>query len=201
MHGKPGVLPPGFLFFMDKAYICGPMATVISLQEFTALYTEYSRRFTDIAFSYLQDRQEAEDVVSESFMAFWTGRENAPLAQHLPSYILGIVKHKCMDTLRSRESTDRRCRNIYQQACRDAKVRVLGNDELTQQLFRGHFLRIPRRGKDLSVDRRRHGHPGPHRHAGNPNRPFPPPESPAGLSSRPPSSSRPFPVGNPAFFL
>ena len=121
---------------MDKAYICGPMSTVISLQEFTALYTEYSRRFTDIAFSYLQDRQEAEDVVSESFMAFWTGRENTPLAQHLPSYILGIVKHKCMDTLRSRESTDRRCRNIYQQACRDAKVRVLGNDELTQQLFR-----------------------------------------------------------------
>ena len=96
------------------------MSTVISLQEFTALYTEYSRRFTDIAFSYLQDRQEAEDVVSESFMAFWTGRENAPLAQHLPSYILGIVKHKCMDTLRSRESTDRRCRNIYQQACRDS---------------------------------------------------------------------------------
>ena len=157
MHGKPGVLPPGFLFFMDKAYICGPMATVISLQEFTALYTEYSRRFTDIAFSYLQDRQEAEDVVSESFMAFWTGRENAPLAQHLPSYILGIVKHKCMDTLRSRESTDRRCRNIYQQACRDAKVRVLGNDELTQQLFRDEIAdifereleRMPARTSDI----------------------------------------------------
>ena len=109
--------------------------TVISLQEFTALYAEYSRRFTDIAFSYLQDRQEAEDVVSESFMAFWNGREDGPLAQNLPSYILGIVKHKCLDALRSRESTDRRCRNIFQQACRDAQIRVLENDELTQKLF------------------------------------------------------------------
>lgn len=116
--------------------------TVISLQEFTALYAEYSRRFTDIAFSYLQDRQEAEDVVSESFMAFWNGREDAPLAQNLPSYILGIVKHKCLDALRSRESTDRRCRNIYQQACRDAEIRVLQNDSLTQKLFQDEIREI-----------------------------------------------------------
>ena len=62
-----------------------------------------------------------------------------------------------MDTLRSRESTDRRCRNIYQQACRDAKVRVLGNDELTQQLFRDEIAdifereleRMPARTSDI----------------------------------------------------
>ena len=122
--------------------------TVISLQEFTALYAEYSRRFTDIAFSYLQDRQEAEDVVSESFMAFWNGREDGPLAQNLPSYILGIVKHKCLDALRSRESTDRRCRNIFQQACRDAQIRVLENDELTQKLFEDEIADIFRREQD-----------------------------------------------------
>ena len=78
---------------------------VISLPEFTALYGKYSRQFMDIAFSYLQDRQEAEDIVSESFMAFWNGREDAPLANNLPAYILGIVKHKCLDALRSRESS------------------------------------------------------------------------------------------------
>lgn len=115
--------------------------TLISLQEFTALYAEYSRRFVEIAFSYLQDRQEAEDVVSESFMTFWNGREDA-LAGNLPSYILGIVKHKCLDVLRSRESTDRRCRNIYQQACQDARIRVLQNDELTQKLFESDIAAI-----------------------------------------------------------
>ncbi len=115
--------------------------TVISLQEFTALYAAYSHRFVDIAFSYLQDRQEAEDVVSESFMAFWNGREDA-LTQNLPAYILGIVKHKCLDRLRSRESNERRCRNIYQQACRDAQVRVLQNDELTQKLFQDEIIAI-----------------------------------------------------------
>ena len=115
---------------------------VISLPEFTALYGKYSRQFMDIAFSYLQDRQEAEDIVSESFMAFWNGREDAPLANNLPAYILGIVKHKCLDALRSRESNERRCRNIYQQACRDAQVRVLQNDELTQKLFQDEIIAI-----------------------------------------------------------
>lgn len=115
---------------------------VISLQEFTSLFAEYNRRFTQIAFSYLQDKQEAEDVVSESFMAFWNGREDGSPTQNPPSYILGIVKHKCLDALRSRESTDRRCRNIYQQACRDAQVRVLQNDSLTQKLFGDEITRI-----------------------------------------------------------
>ena len=66
--------------------------TVISLQEFTALYAEYSRRFTDIAFSYLQDRQEAEDVVSESFMPRRppVAREYGPaLPEYLPAGLPG----------------------------------------------------------------------------------------------------------------
>lgn len=138
---------PGFLFIRIKCnFAARPNAmedtTFISLQEFTSLYAEYSRRFTDIAFSYLQDRQEAEDVVSESFMTFWNGRENAAPAQNLPGYILGIVKHKCLDALRSRESSERRCRNIYQQACQDAKIRVLQNDELTEKLFEDEIIAI-----------------------------------------------------------
>lgn len=118
------------------------VSPVISLQEFTTLYAEYNRRFIEIAFSYLQDRQEAEDIVSESFMALWNGREDAPLTQNQPAYILGIVKHKCLDSLRSRESSERRCRNIYQQACQDAKIRVLQNDELTQKLFQDEIIAI-----------------------------------------------------------
>jgi len=116
--------------------------SIISLQEFTTLYGKYSARFIEIAMSYLQDRMEAEDVVSESFMTFWDTRETAELPESLPAYILGIVKHKCLDRLRSRESTDRRCRNIYQQACRDAEIRVLQNDSLTQKLFQDEIREI-----------------------------------------------------------
>ena len=109
--------------------------SIISLQEFTTLYGKYSARFIEIAMSYLQDRMEAEDVVSESFMTFWDTRETAELPESLPAYILGIVKHKCLDHLRSRQSSEKRAYNIYEQACMDAKVRILQNDSLTQKLF------------------------------------------------------------------
>ncbi len=122
--------------------------TVISLQDFTALYGQYSRRFVDIAFSYLQDRKEAEDVVSESFMAFWDNRETVELPESLPAYILGIVKHKCLDVLRCRQSAQKRTLNIYEQACMDAKVRVLQNDSLTQKLFEDEIIAIFERELD-----------------------------------------------------
>ncbi len=114
----------------------------ISLQDFTELYGQYNRRFIDIAFSYLQDRKEAEDVVTESFMSFWDSRETANLPESIPAYILGIVKHKCLDALRSRQSTYNRSLNIYEQACQDAKVRVLQNDTLTQKLFEDEIVAI-----------------------------------------------------------
>ena len=120
-----------------------PMETsFISLQEFTALYGKYRSRFTDIAFSYLQDRKDAEDVVSDSFLAFWSRREEAGLPEKLPAYVLGIVKHKCLDRLRSRSSDQERVLNMYEQACREAKIRVLENDSLTQKLFEDEIVQI-----------------------------------------------------------
>lgn len=116
--------------------------SIISLQEFTTLYGKYSARFIEIAMSYLQDRMEAEDVVSESFMTFWDTRETAELPESLPAYILGIVKHKCLDHLRSRQSSQKRTFNIYEQACMDAKVRILQNDSLTQKLFEDEIVTI-----------------------------------------------------------
>ena len=116
--------------------------SIISLQEFTPLYGKYSARFIEIAMSYLQDRMEAEDVVSESFMTFWDTRETAELPESLPAYILGIVKHKCLDHLRSRQSSQKRTFNIYEQACMDAKVRILQNDSLTQKLFEDEIVTI-----------------------------------------------------------
>ncbi len=119
-----------------------PAHPVISLSDFTALYEQYSGRFTDIAFSYLQDRREAEDVVSESFIAFWNQRNQEPLPEKLPAYILGIVKYKCLDVLRSRQSRQKRTMNIYTQACLDAQIRLLENDSLTGKLFEDEISEI-----------------------------------------------------------
>lgn len=110
--------------------------TKISISEFTALFNKYSERFRLIALSYLQDRSVAEDVVAESFMALWDSREGLAVeGDKVPAYLLGIVKHKCLDAVRTKASTDNRHRNIYEQALLDAKLRLLENDELTARIF------------------------------------------------------------------
>lgn len=110
--------------------------TNLSISEFTALFNKYSERFRLIALSYLQDRSVAEDVVAESFMALWDSREGLAVeGDKVPAYLLGIVKHKCLDAVRTKASTDNRHRNIYEQALLDAKLRLLENDELTARIF------------------------------------------------------------------
>ena len=41
---------------------------------FGELYTLYKDRFVRIAMSYVRDRMAAEDIVTDSYMAFWENR-------------------------------------------------------------------------------------------------------------------------------
>jgi len=68
---------------------------------FNQLFSEYRKRFTYYACSYLQDEAAAEDVVTDSFIYFWENRHTLVLNQNVPAYILKVVKHKCLNYLRS----------------------------------------------------------------------------------------------------
>jgi RNA polymerase sigma-70 factor (ECF subfamily) len=113
-----------------------PQKTNISISEFTTLFKKYNERFILIALSYVQDRTTAEDVVSESFMTLWNSREELDVEKDkIPAYVLGIVKHKCLDAVRSEASAGARHRNIYEQALIDARIRLLEHDDLTAKIF------------------------------------------------------------------
>lgn len=75
----------------------------MEMQEFDRLYGAYKPRFILIACSYLRDRSAAEDLVTDCFMHFWEKREEiVPTTENIPAYILGMVRHKCIDALRTR---------------------------------------------------------------------------------------------------
>ncbi|MEG0807054.1 MAG: RNA polymerase sigma-70 factor [Alistipes sp.] len=81
--------------------------TALSAAEFGLLFTHYRPRFTLIARRYVRDEAAAEDIVSDSFMAFWdaNGKLPPPLPAekpNYPAYILTIVRNKCLDYLRAR---------------------------------------------------------------------------------------------------
>lgn len=77
---------------------------VIDSKTFNEFFTKYRQRFVRFVTSYLRDDTLAEDVVIESMMAFWSGREALPDDTDIPAYVLRIIRNRCIDLLRRRKT-------------------------------------------------------------------------------------------------
>lgn len=72
-------------------------------KQFGHLYNQYRQRFVLIARRYVRDRMVAEDIVADSFVAFWNSRSKLASDTNLPAYILTIVKNNCLNWLRAQQ--------------------------------------------------------------------------------------------------
>lgn len=120
----------------------------MEMQEFDRLYGAYKPRFILIACSYLRDRSAAEDLVTDCFMHFWEKREAiVPTTENIPAYILGMVRHKCIDALRTRQQHLLTHQQIYQLEMRNIRENLAALEEcdLAKILFRSEVEEIFRR--------------------------------------------------------
>lgn len=120
----------------------------MEMQEFDRLYGAYKPRFILIACSYLRDRSAAEDLVTDCFMHFWEKREEiVPTTENIPAYILGMVRHKCIDALRTRQQHLMTHQQVYQLEMRNIRENLAALEEcdLAKILFRSEVEEIFRR--------------------------------------------------------
>lgn len=120
----------------------------MEMHEFDRLYGAYKPRFILIACSYLRDRSAAEDLVTDCFMHFWEKREEiVPTTENIPAYILGMVRHKCIDALRTRQQHLLTHQQIYQLEMRNIRENLAALEEcdLAKILFRSEVEEIFRR--------------------------------------------------------
>ena len=75
------------------------MNSFTDIQSFNQLFNEYYERFIRFAQGYVKERETSEDFVSEAFTLFWENRENLLSDTKPQSYILTIVKNKCLNHL------------------------------------------------------------------------------------------------------
>lgn len=70
---------------------------------FKALYLPFHTKLYRIAFHLLENGDDAEDVVQETYVKLWEKRDELPLMQNPESFCVVMVKNRCMDVMRSKQ--------------------------------------------------------------------------------------------------
>ena len=121
---------------------------ILDTHEFDRLYSEYKSRFIVIAYALLRDKTLAEDLVTDSFLLLWEKRREIQLSQdEFPAYILGIVRHKCIDALRERQTHLQIQHQMYLRGMRNIRTSLglLEDCDLSKVLFHKDVEEIFRR--------------------------------------------------------
>ena len=67
---------------------------------FTAVYELYSEKVYRLAYRFLKDKEQSEEIVQETFINFWLGREKLDPAGDLWLYLYVISKRLSLNALR-----------------------------------------------------------------------------------------------------
>ena len=96
----------------------------ISRESFDALYADYKPRFVRIAQSYVRNGMVAEDIVTDSFLYLWEHRAELTITASLPAYVLGAVKHGCLEWLRNEKNRLNIRQQIHTTAYHSIQARI-----------------------------------------------------------------------------
>ncbi|MDH6311194.1 RNA polymerase sigma-70 factor (ECF subfamily) [Dysgonomonas sp. PFB1-18] len=100
------------------------MKELSDLKIFNELYTSCHSRFARFANSYIRDLPASEDIVIESFMAYWENRDRLSENSNIQAYILTTIKNKCLSYLQHLELKARVLNNIEDNAQWELNLRI-----------------------------------------------------------------------------
>lgn len=143
-------------------YICRENSRVIEkksdIGQLTSIFTEKKEQYIRFAFSYVYDRDIAEDLVMDSFMYCWENKEKLPVIENYSTYLLTIVKHKCLNHLQKQRTWNEVSQNILSDTEWELKMRIsslqscepeqIYNQEL-QQLLNKTLMQIPEKSRRI----------------------------------------------------
>ena len=91
-----------------------------SVREFNELYFTYRSNFISIARSYVEETAVAEDIVTDSFFAYWVRRHELAADTDPRRYVVGAIKKRCLEHLRNKQIHQR-----VEKKLQDASDRML----------------------------------------------------------------------------
>ena len=71
---------------------------------FNELYELHAARLYKFAYSFLGEREAAQEIVNDAFLKIWMGRESLDNIKNLQVYLYVLIKNACLNHLRSSSS-------------------------------------------------------------------------------------------------
>lgn len=142
------------------------LADTISAEEFGKLFLRFKDKYISIACSFTRDRAAAEDIVTESFTAFWNGRANIELKSLPEAYILQTVRNRCLNYMRDKAVRMRVEEHLQEESVQaiEAEADILSQEDLgflfeeeVAAIFRGFMSTIPELTRNIFMDSRFEG--------------------------------------------
>lgn len=70
-----------------------------SIQLFSTFFQENQEKYLSFAYSYIRDKQEAEDILMESMITLWENRDKWEKDSNMNALLLTIIKNKALNYL------------------------------------------------------------------------------------------------------
>lgn len=91
---------------------------------FSRFFQENQEKFLAFAYSYLRDKEEAEDVLMESMIALWENRDRWEQDSNLHALLLTIIKNKSLNILEHKQIRMRAEEDINSHKQRELDLRI-----------------------------------------------------------------------------
>lgn len=119
-------------------------------EKFQTLFRAYFGSMCVFATRYLEDEEEAKDVVHDVFCGLWEDPSMLDRVENERGYLYTIVKNRCIDVLRRREIHARYERNLSPEEKEDPVFfdEEVAREELYRLLDEG-IERLPERCKEI----------------------------------------------------
>ena len=90
------------------------MTSITEDNDFTNIFRTSKNGFIQFAYSYLGNRQDAEDVVMESYIQYWENKDKETFsATNIKGYIFTIIRNRCIDVLEKRKHLLQKNEELY----------------------------------------------------------------------------------------
>lgn len=116
---------------------------LIDMEAFSCFFRENKERFLSFAHSYVRNQSDAEDILMESMIALWEGRERWNEQTNLHALLLTIVRNKSLNYLAHQQVRLRVQENINSLRERELNLRISTLEACDpEKVFDAEIIRI-----------------------------------------------------------